>query len=285
MRDEIRVAFQANDQRCATGLRYCRIRQCVHRALVGVKSRMAGLDKLQVLLLDDQALVRAGMKALIELSEPRACVNEAASCEEALALLGSERVDVAFLDIALKGPRSGLDVLHHIRETGLSTRAIILSADAANATVVDCLRLGASGYIVKDMDGDGLFRQALDAVLRGEIFLPSEPGRAAQPPHDSATGSVKNSLEAMGVRGRAVEVLYYLCQGYSNQLIAHKMGVSERTIANDYNTRLFRQFRVTNRAALIVEVSRRGLAPPAPMRRDIDIGSPGRNSPAPQAYG
>jgi two-component system nitrate/nitrite response regulator NarL len=246
---------------------------------------MAGLDKLQVLLLDDHALVRAGMKALIEMTEPRARVEEAASCEEALALLASEPADVAFLDIALKGPRSGLDVLRYIRETGLSTRAVILSADAANATVVDCLRLGASGYIVKDMDGDGLFRQALDAVLRGEIFLPSEPGRAVQALRKSAAETADNSLEALGIRGRAVEALYYLCQGYSNQLIAHKMGVSERTIANDYNTRLFRQFRVTNRAALIVEVSRRGLAPPAPPMRHTDVRSPRRNSPATPAYG
>jgi two-component system nitrate/nitrite response regulator NarL len=238
---------------------------------------MADLDKLHVLLLDDQALVRAGMRALIEMSEPRARVEEAASCEEALELLAAEPADVAFLDVALKGPRTGLDVLRHIRERGLATRAIILSADAANATVMDCLRLGASGYIVKDMDGDGLFREALDAVLRGEIFLPPGLARAAQAPGES--------LEALGIRGRAVEVLYYLCQGYSNQLIASKMGVSERTIANDYNTRLFSQFRVTNRASLIVEVSRRGLAPPAPPVRRTDARSPRRSSPATPACG
>jgi two-component system nitrate/nitrite response regulator NarL len=246
---------------------------------------MADIEKLHVLLLDDQALVRAGMRALIEMSEPRAQVAEAASYEEALEVLASQPTDVAFLDVALKGPRSGLDVLRYIRETGLSTRAIILSADAGNATVMDCLQLGASGYIVKDMDGDGLFRQALDAVLRGEIFLPAGLGRAAEPTAHSSTDPAGNSLETMGIRGRAVEVLYYLCQGYSNQLIAHKMGVSERTIANDYNTRLFRQFRVTNRAALIVEVSRRGLAPPAPMGRDTTVRSPGQNSPARPAYG
>jgi two-component system nitrate/nitrite response regulator NarL len=241
---------------------------------------MAGPDMLQVLLLDDQALVRAGMRALIEMSEPHARVAEAASYEEALELLASEPADVAFLDVALKGPRSGLDVLRHIRETGLSTRAIILSADAGSATVMDCLRLGASGYIVKDMDGDGLFRQALDAVLRGEIFLPPGLASGAQQPRQPATEAPHNSLEAMGIRGRAVEVLYYLCQGYSNQLIAHKMGVNERTIANDYNTRLFSQFRVTNRASLIVEVSRRGLAPPAPPLRHTDVRSPRRSPPA-----
>jgi two-component system nitrate/nitrite response regulator NarL len=246
---------------------------------------MADLDKLHVLLLDDQALVRAGMRALIEMSEPRARVAEAASCEEALELLAAEPADVAFLDVALKGPRTGLDVLRHIRERGLSTRAIILSADAANATVMDCLRLGASGYIVKDMDGDGLFRQALDAVLRGEIFLPPGLASAAQTPGKSATAPAGDSLEALGIRGRAVEVLYYLCQGYSNQLIARKMGVSERTIANDYNTRLFSQFRVTNRASLIVEVSRRGLAPPAPPVLRTDARSPRRSSPATPACG
>jgi two-component system nitrate/nitrite response regulator NarL len=244
---------------------------------------MAGPDRLQVLLLDDQALVRAGMRALIEMSEPQAQVTEAATCEEALRVLESQPADVAFLDIALKSARSGLEVLRHIHDLGLSTRAVMLSADAAQATVLDCVRLGACGYIVKDMNGDGLFREALDAVLRGETFLPPALGCAAEA---FAISAPETALAAMGVRGRATEVLYYLCQGYSNQLIAQKMGVNERTIANDYNTRLFRQFRVTNRAALIVEVSRRGLAVPTPpARRDRDARSRPGNPPETSAFG
>ncbi len=224
---------------------------------------MAAAPQLEVLVLEDQALVRAGMRALIEISEPAAWVREAASYDEAVAALSAAPIAIAFLDIDLKAPRSGIDVLRHIRASGSSTRGVMLSAQSEEAVVMDCLRLGASGYIVKDMDGEGLFRRALDTVFRGQIFLPANitGGRVAEPPKSV---DARSAFDALGVRGRALEVLYYMCQGLSNQLIAHRMGVAESTVANDYNTRLFRQFRVTNRASLIVELTRRGLTPPVP---------------------
>ncbi len=210
-----------------------------------------------VLLLEDQALIRAGMRALIQASEPGAVISEAGSYDEALMRLDAGAPDVAFLDIDLKAARTGLDVLIHIRASGLATRPIMLSANGETAVVINALRMGASGYIVKDMDGAGLFRRALDTVFQGGVFLPAGVfGREAS--------AEPTSLEAMGVKGRALEVLYYICQGLPNQLIAEKMNLAESTVANDYNTRLFRQFRVSSRAALIVEVSRRGIIPPPP---------------------
>jgi len=229
---------------------------------------MAVTTELRVLLLEDQALVRAGMRALIQICEPRATVQEASSYDEALAWLATAPADISFLDIDLKEAGSGMDVLRHIRASGLSTRAIMLSAHAEEAMVMEALRVGASGYILKDMDGEGLFRRALDTVFQGGIFLPANvTGRVGSSPRTAAVPSLA-SLDEIGVKGRALEVLYYICQGFSNQLIAHKMGVTESTVANDYNTRLFRQFRVTNRASLIVEVSRRGIPPPPPGRAD-----------------
>lgn len=225
---------------------------------------MTASARPSVLLLEDQALVRAGMRALIALTEPRAGVREAASYAEAMAHLQPEPPDIAFLDITLREAASGLDVLRQIRRRQLPTRVVMLSADGGEATMTECLRLGAVGYIVKDMDADGLFRRALDTVFQGGVFLPPHLVAAVDP---SPPGTPPATLETLGIRGRAVEALYYLCQGYSNQLIAHRMGVVESTVANDYNTRLFRQFRVTNRAALIVEVARRGLfIPPPPSR-------------------
>jgi two-component system, NarL family, nitrate/nitrite response regulator NarL len=214
----------------------------------------------RVLLLEDQALIRAGMRALIEASEPGAVVREAGSYDEAVACLEATSPDVAFLDIDLKSARTGLDVLAHIRARGLSTRTIVLSANGEAAFVLNALRMGASGYIVKDMDGDGLFRRALDTVFQGGVFLPADIfGR-----EDATAAAAPASLDTIGVKGRALEVLYSICQGFSNQLIAEKMNLAESTVANDYNTRLFRQFRVASRAALIVEVARRGIIPPPP---------------------
>jgi two-component system nitrate/nitrite response regulator NarL len=214
-----------------------------------------------VLLLEDQALIRAGMRALIQASEPEAVISEAGSYDEAIECLETAPPDVAFLDIDLKSARSGLDILVHIRASGLSTRPIVLSANGETTVVLNALRMGACGYILKDMDGDGLFRRALDTVFQGGVFLPAGVFGGQDPSSASASPA---SLEAIGVRGRALEVLYYICQGFSNQLIAEKMNLAESTVANDYNTRLFRQFRVASRAALIVEVSRLGIIPPPP---------------------
>jgi two-component system nitrate/nitrite response regulator NarL len=220
---------------------------------------------LSVLLLEDQGLVRAGMRALIELCEPRASIQEAGSYDQAVALLAAGPIDIAFLDIDLKQTLSGIDVLKHIRASERATRAIMLSAQTEETTVLDCIRLGASGYILKEMDGNGIFRRALDTVFQGGVFLPAEIlGRGGVSPRAGNDGAA--SLAEIGVKGRALEALYYICQGFSNAVIAHKMGVAESTLANEYNSKLFKIFRVANRASLIVEVARRGIIPPPPDR-------------------
>jgi two-component system, NarL family, nitrate/nitrite response regulator NarL len=195
--------------------------------------------------------------------EPRASIQEARSYDEALARLAAGPIDIAFLDIDLKETLSGIDVLKHIRASELPTRVIMLSAQTEESIVLDCIRLGASGYIPKDMDSNGVFRRALDTVFQGGVFLPAGIlGRGGF--SRRFVGSGGNSLGEIGVKGRALEALYYICQGYSNAVIAHKMGVAESTVANEYNSRLFKQFRVSNRARLIVEVARRGIIPPPP---------------------
>ncbi len=225
---------------------------------------MAADAELAVLLLEDQALVRAGMRALIQMCEPRATIQEARSHDQALARLAAGPIDIAFLDIDLKEPLSGIDVLKHIRASELPTRVIMLSAQVEESVVLNCIRLGASGYIPKDMDANGVFRRALDTVFQGGVFLPAGIlGRGGFSPRP-VTSAGPNSLAEIGVKGRALEALYYICQGFSNAVIAHKMGVAESTVANEYNSKLFKQFHVASRASLIVEVARRGIivAPP-----------------------
>lgn len=216
-----------------------------------------------ILLLEDQGLVRAGMRALIQVSEPHAQIQEAASYDEAVERIAGGRFDIAFLDIDLKDQRSGLDFLRHIRSLDIDTRAIMLSGRAEKEIVMECIAAGASGYILKDMDSDGLFRRALDTVFQGSVFLPASViGRGGFSPPSAAAPAV--SAEAMGVTGRALEVLYYLCQGLPNKSIANKMGIEEGTIRKDYVPRLFRLFKVARRTELLVEVSRRGLIIPSP---------------------
>jgi two-component system nitrate/nitrite response regulator NarL len=206
------------------------------------------------------------MRALIHLCAPRADVREAGSYDEAIGHLSEGAIDIAFLDVDLKDDRSGVDILTYIRANQLRSRAIMLSARSDEATVMNSIRLGACGYIVKDMDSEGLFRRALDTVFQGGIFLPANLlGRGGLSRAQTAPAA-PDLLEEIGVRGRMLEALFYICQGHSNALIAHEMAVSESTVANEYNTKLFKKFRVSNRASLIVEVSRRGIVPPRPVK-------------------
>jgi two-component system, NarL family, nitrate/nitrite response regulator NarL len=220
---------------------------------------------LAILLLEDQALVRAGMRELIQISEPRARIAEASSFEEAVARMEAESFDIAFLDIDLKGGRSGLDFLRWLRAQERDTRAIMLSGRAEKALVMECLGEGASGYILKDMDCDGLFRRALDTVFQGSVFLPANViGRGSAEAAPAAAPSEPVTAQSLGISGRSAEVLYYVCQGLPNKSVARHMGIEEGTVRKDYLPRLFRLFGVARRTELLIEVSRRGIVIPPP---------------------
>jgi two-component system nitrate/nitrite response regulator NarL len=219
---------------------------------------------LLILILEDQGLVRAGMRELVQICEPHSQIHEASSYDAAVERLTSQNYDVAFLDIDLKSQKTGIDVLKYIREQGVDTRAVMLSGRSERHLVLECIEAGASGYILKDMDSDGLFRRALDTVFQGSIFLPASvfgrggftpAGLAALPPV---------AAESLGLKGRSVEVLYYLCQGMPNKMIANKMGIEEATVRKDYVSKLLETFGVARRTELIVEISRRGIIIPKP---------------------
>lgn len=223
---------------------------------------MTDSSVLNILVLEDQGLVRAGMRELIKIYEPRARIYEASNYAEAVALLAERRFQFAFLDIDLKDERSGLDVLRYLREQEIETRAIMLSGCIDKEVVLECINAGACGYIPKDISNDGVFRHALDTVFQGGIFLP-EPllGRRTDS-SGAATTHSDISPESIGVSGRSIEVLVYLCQGLANKAIARKMDVSEGTIRKDYVPKLFRIFKVTRRTELLFEVSRRRIKLP-----------------------
>jgi two-component system, NarL family, nitrate/nitrite response regulator NarL len=224
--------------------------------------------QLNVLLLEDEGIQRAGTRALIQMAAPRAQIQEANSYDQAVKRLTESNMDIAFLDYNLRGERSGLDVLKEIRRLELDTRAIMLSSYREREIVLACIDAGACGYIPKEMDATGLFERALDIVFQGGIFLPATVlGRGAFSP--SANPPVlQNNAQSIGLHGRKLEALYYICQGLPNKLIAKKMGVSEDTVRKDYNPSLFRTFGVARRTELMLEVSRRNIIVPKPGSSD-----------------
>ena len=121
---------------------------------------------IRVVLADDHALVRAGMRSLLGTMTQVAVVGEAASGEEALELAERERPDVVLMDIAMKG-MNGLEAAGRMRERNPSVRVIILSMHSGEEYVLQALRAGAVGFLLKDA-ATGELELALRSVMRGE---------------------------------------------------------------------------------------------------------------------
>ncbi len=223
---------------------------------------MSEPTRMNILLLEDHGVVRHAMRTELQMTEPLAQVHEASSYAEAMDLLPRHSFSVAFLDHDLGEEKTGFDVLKHIHENCIETKAIILSGRDDRATIMDCLAAGASGFIPKAAEGEGVFRRAIDTVFQGGIYLPSSAlGKGGYAPLAAPVAA-----EAAGVTGRQLEVLYYLCQGLQYKVIAWKMDISEHTVRKDYVTALLRKFNVPNRVELMLEISRRRIVIPRPAR-------------------
>ena len=215
---------------------------------------------MRILIVEDQGLVRSGMRTMIRLVEPECEVLEASHFVQAMELLERAQIDVAFLDIDLRAESGGLDILRRVRDAGLKTRVIMLSASDERDVVLSCIAAGASGYITKAMGDESVFARALSVVLHEGVFLPSSViGEEATPEWASELNIPREPLDELGLSPRERDVLYLLCQGLPNKVIANQMGISEGTVRKNYVPELLRAFKVARRTELIIEVARRGI--------------------------
>jgi DNA-binding NarL/FixJ family response regulator len=190
-----------------------------------------GAAPIRVLVADDHTVVREGIRHVLEREPGFVVVAEAANGAEALAAALAERPDVVLLDITMPG-ESGLQVAARLRDRLPETRVLILSMHDNAEYVMEAVRSGAHGYLLKDTAGTEL-RSAVRAVFEGEAFF-SPPvarrlsdavrGDAARAERDPAP----SGLDALTARER--EVLAGVAQGRTNKEIAAALGISHRTV-------------------------------------------------------
>jgi DNA-binding NarL/FixJ family response regulator len=178
-----------------------------------------------VLVADDHMIARTGIRHVLESEADFEVIGEAASGTEALALVLELHPDVVVLDISMPGV-SGLEVAARLRTSSPDTRILILSMHDQAEYVLESVRAGAHGYLLKDTAATEL-REAIRAVCQGEsYFSPPVASRlTAAVRNDQATQSGLDQLT-----GREREVLLGIAQGRTNKEIAGELGISHRTV-------------------------------------------------------
>jgi len=211
---------------------------------------------IRVAVVDDHAIVRAGLRLVLEADPDFEIVGEAETAAAALDLVRRERPDVALIDINLPDD-SGLRVAAELTSTEPSVRLLILSVHDDPEIVRESVRLGAHGYLRKDTTPADL-RAAIRAVHNGDAFFsPSVARTLAEALREQGT-PVAESLERLTERER--DVLTRVARGLSNKEIAADLGISVRTVESHRDS-LMRKTGLRNAAALTRFALEAGLLP------------------------
>ena len=196
------------------------------------------------MIADDHAVVREGLKLLLEAEEDLVVVGEASDAAETYALVGAQSPTVLVLDLHL-GRELSLGVIARVRATCPSTAVVILTMDDDPAFVAPAWSAGAAGYVLKEASRTELVR-AVRTVARGGTYL------------DPAIGGSVMATSGPALSERELEVLRLIALGYTNSEIAKQLYVSARTVES-HRANLQAKLGLTGRPELVRYALERGL--------------------------
>jgi two-component system nitrate/nitrite response regulator NarL len=179
-----------------------------------------------VIIIDDHALFRRGVSQMISVDPAFVVIGEAASGVEGLLLVEQLKPDLVLIDLNMKG-MNGIETLSRIKEAKLESKCIMLTVSDAEADLLEALRAGADGYLLKDMEPEELCDN-LKKAMSGVTVL-----------HESLTEILKNAIispslsrseEQVSLTEREREILECLANGLNNKTIARSLGISDTTV-------------------------------------------------------
>ncbi|MCF3650776.1 response regulator [Synoicihabitans lomoniglobus] len=192
------------------------------------------MNRIRVLLVDDQALFREGLRILLEQKSHLEIVDEAGDGEQALTAARFHRPDIVLMDLRM--PRvNGVEATRRISAEMPDTRIIVLTTFEDDEEVYEALSAGAVGYLLKASPSERVI-EAIELTARGESFIePSVTAKLLQHFSRLASNQVRRAAPqplAEPLSSRELDVLKHLATGHSNKEIANALGIAEGTVKN-----------------------------------------------------
>lgn len=211
-------------------------------------------DKICVVLADDHAVVRKGIREFLEESGDVVVIAEADDGAEALHLIEERQPDVAVLDIRMP-EITGVEATRQIKERFPKVRVLILTAYDDDPYVFALLQAGADGYVLKTATGDELVR-AVRTVHRGESAL--SPEIASKVVRHAVSGRPESAADQVEpLTDRELDVLRLAARGLTNRAIGHDLSISHRTVQGHLAS-IYGKLGVNSRTEAVTEALRRG---------------------------
>lgn len=193
------------------------------------------------MIVDDHSLMREGLKKLIELDDEIKVVSQAGDGAQAIEILKSKEPDIILMDINMPN-LNGIDTLRSIKDNGIKSKVMMLTIHDDREYVYETMKLGASGYLLKDSDSETLI-EGIKRVYAGEKFI--QPSLLKMMEYKTSENE-KNEYKIEQLTKREYEVLILIAEGLNNKDIANKLFISEKTVKNHISN-IFKKLEVNDR--------------------------------------
>lgn len=213
--------------------------------------------RIRVLVVDDHAVIRQGLKLLLESRQEIEVVADCENGREALLAVERLKPDVVLMDVVMPG-LNGIEATRQVRKASSSTRVVILSGFVDEEQITGALRNGASGYLVKNSDVSELVL-AIQTVHRGNQYYSAALSEGFDIPElqlQARRPEQKTGLDTLTARER--EVLQLIAEGYTNQGIANELYISVKTV-EAHKAHIMAKLHARNRTDLIRYAIRKGI--------------------------
>ncbi len=183
-------------------------------------------ESINVMIVDDHAVVRRGVRAYLDSQPDINVVGEASGGEEAIEIAANLAPDVAFVDLLMPG-MDGVETTRHIKRISPTTRVVVLTSYHQDEQIFPAIRAGALSYLLKDIEPEELADAARKAAIGEAVLHPQVAARVMKELHGAGNDRPNPVVE---LTDRELEVLQHIAEGMKNGAIGEKLFISEKTV-------------------------------------------------------